>query len=388
MSNSGIGGRKKASRLRERKPRHMTRKITALILLVAAVGLAQPVDAGPTAGGIASDNIEYVRFVPFDIATATGARVVGDNLYVTSWRAFSIYDISDPADPQFLSTTPLGYKYANEDVDTNGNILLFSERIPDDVLHVWDVEDKSNPRRIAEIPGAGEHTVSCILGCRWAYGSDGLIIDLRDPSRPKVVGDWHKPVGLRGENHDVEEFKNGFVLTTPYDEAFHLVDVRRPKEPKVLAVGQPPELGQWIYHAAKWPNRGRDRFVMMQAEGYNGPIITFDATRWKKTRSFTEIDRFVVEGGSYVDGRSPTQRESSHWFDTHPDFNNGGLLAAGWYSHGTRIIRVSDRGKMEEVGYFLPYGGSTFAAYWISDDIIYSVDNNRGIDILRYTGDL
>ena len=58
----------------------------------------------------------------------------------------------------------------------------------------------------------------------------------------------------------------------------------------------------------------------------------------------------------------------------------------GWYEHGTRFLRVSSKGKISEVGYFLPAGGSTSAAYWVGRNIVYAVDYNRGLDILRFTG--
>lgn len=58
----------------------------------------------------------------------------------------------------------------------------------------------------------------------------------------------------------------------------------------------------------------------------------------------------------------------------------------GWYEHGTRFLDVSSQGKIKEVGYFLPVGGSTSAAYWLNKEIVYSVDYNRGLDILRFTG--
>ena len=45
---------------------------------------------------------------------------------------------------------------------------------------------------------------------------------------------------------------------------------------------------------------------------------------------------------------------------------------------------VDSKGKIKEIGYFLPYAGSTSAVYWVTDDIAYAVDYNRGIDILRF----
>lgn len=190
-------------------PLRMMRKLPVLLLVLGAVAMAAPVGAGPSTGGIASNNVEHVKLVPFDAGTAQGAAVIGKHLYVMSYRAISIYDVADPVNPQLLSTTPIGFAEQNEDIATDGKILLFSE-----------------------------------------FG------------------------------------------------------------------------------------------------------------------------------------------ESSHWFDEHPRFDDGGLLALAWYSDGTRLVRVSKTGEMKEIGYFVPHGGITTASYWINDRIIYSIDHNRGIHILRYTGDL
>jgi hypothetical protein len=49
-------------------------------------------------------------------------------------------------------------------------------------------------------------------------------------------------------------------------------------------------------------------------------------------------------------------------------------------------LKVSGRGQIRRVGYFLPHAGSTSAAYWLGRKVVYAVDYTRGINILRYTG--
>ena len=349
---------------------------------------ALPAGADPTAGAV-SPNVEHLAHVPFDAGTATGLRIVDEYMYVTSWRHFSIYDISAPRTPELLSTTPFGFQYENEDVATNGRILLFAETAPLPRVHVWDVEDKTNPQEIAtldtplgnSIPG-GEHTVSCILGCSYAYGSAGSVIDLRNPTRPKIVGNWLKAIGGMDKVHDIDEVNNGLIVTAPTDTPFQVVDVRVPTKPKVLAAGHPPT-GGWIYHGSRWPRRGADDFLMMNGEGSRSPLQTYDTRGWRKTKTFRRIDSYTMAGGNIVNGRSP-KSDGAHWFQENPTFRNGGYVVAGWYSQGTRVLQVDDKGKIKEVGYFLPYVGDTWASYWVDDEIIYSVDLVRGIDILRF----
>jgi hypothetical protein len=57
-----------------------------------------------------------------------------------------------------------------------------------------------------------------------------------------------------------------------------------------------------------------------------------------------------------------------------------------WYDHGTRFLEVKPTGKIEQVGYFLPYAGESSSTYWANDEIVYVADYSRGLDILRWTG--
>ena len=117
----------------------------------------------------------------------------------------------------------------------------------------------------------------------------------------------------------------------------------------------------------------------------SGAFMTWDATKADKG-AFTMIDEYRVVNGTWTDGNPPAQRNcTAHWFEEHPDFNNGGYVAAGFYDHGTRFFEVTSKGKIVEAGYFMAYAGQASAAYWITDEIVYTVDYNRGLDILRFS---
>lgn len=370
----------------------------AALLLIAGVPGAT---AGPGTYGVTSDNVEHVAFVPFEVGTATGAKVVGEYLYVTSWKNLAIYDISDPLDPQQLSQTPFGFKFENENVSTNGEIMLFAEQAPVDSLHVWSVEDKSNPTEIAVLQGAGSHTATCILDCRYSYGtydfvgpegpsSGATLVDLRDPANPKEVGHWNAELKF-DKVHDVTEVAPGRVVTASMPIAY--VDARKdPLKPEALAYGTNMDKRE---HSVIWPRGGKDRFIMSsfetnvtpRCEAGVGAFTVWDASRWKKTKSFTVLDEWYITNGTWVDGRPGVSAPlgcSPHWFEEHPDFHDGGIVAVGFYDHGTRFLEISDKGKVSEAGYFLPWRGSTSAAYWVTDEIVYSVDYERGLDILRF----
>ena len=363
----------------------------AAIALVVA--LMAPVSAGP-ADGFSSDNIEFVRQIPLE-RTAAAARVLGDRLYLTTYRSFTIYDISDPLDPVVLSTNNLSIQASNEDVDTNGEIMLISEEVPLGRLHVWDVEDATNPAEIAILDGAGDHTMTCVLDCSIGYGANGTVVDLSDPSSPEIMGNWLLgfPNMFANSVHDVTEVRPGIVLTS--SDPMMLLDLREdPVHPRLLANGWGGLPGIW--HSNLWPRGGRDRFSMLSTEGgtmggicdgSSGQFSVWDMRGHQKTHTFRLADSSPMENGTHTDGRAaPGLGCSAHWFDVHPDFSNGGLVAMAGYAHGVRLLEVSRTGEISEAGHFLGHTAETWATLWVGPDVIYSIDFKRGLDILRYTG--
>jgi hypothetical protein len=368
--------------------------ISAIASLLAFGALptagAGPVAGGPSSGGLSSDNVEFVRTVP--IATdAVGGRLIGKYFYANDQNKVMIFDTTDPLDPQLTGfvTMPQELVLSREDLDGNGKILIVPN-LGD--LHIIDVEDKTNPQVIATLDGGGQHTMSCVLDCTYAYGSDGHIVDLRDPSDPKLVGDWGDGMPTGG-GHDVTEVAPGLVLTAT--QPIMYLDIRKnPTKPKLLALGSSAD-GRFI-HTSRWARGGKDKFLLMAGETNikprcneaNGAFMTWDASKWKKTKTFTMIDEYRVTNGTYTDGKPAVNAVgcSSHWHEAHPSFNNGGLVAAAFFEHGARFIDVSSKGKIEEIGWFLPARGSTGAVYWRTPRILYAMNYLGGIDVLRFTG--
>jgi hypothetical protein len=63
-------------------------------------------------------------------------------------------------------------------------------------------------------------------------------------------------------------------------------------------------------------------------------------------------------------------------------------VALATYENGTRFLQIGANGKITEQGYFVPLGGATSAPHWApgGSDIVYAVDYERGLDVLKYTG--
>jgi hypothetical protein len=340
-------------------------------------------------GGVTSDNVEYVANFARHSDTS-GAKLVDGYYYVTTERDLSIYDVKDPLHPALVGSTLLAFPgeptFTEEDPDTNGRILVVSNT---DTL-IYDVSDKTAPKLLGRLPGLDQHTMTCVLDCTWVYGSEGAIVDLRDPAHPKLAGAWTDDLQPEPTSfHDVTEVSPGLLVTS--SQPMLVLDARTdPQHPKVLGTARTPG----FLHANLWPHQGQDRFVLAGGEAM-GPacddsasatFMTLDASAFATTHTFPLVDQYRMHTGAVVDGRQAASSWCVHWFSAHPSFANGGLVAIAWYEQGTRFLRVDGAGKIEEIGYYLPTAGQASDADWITDRILYVADYLRGVDIVRFTG--
>ncbi len=173
---------------------------------------------------ITSDNVTHLKNIPRH-ADSSGARKLGNFFYITTGRDVAIYDVSTPEDPELVGELMLPAvaepAFAEEDVDTNGEILLVENQ---GTLFVIDVVDKANPVVKSQLNDADVHTISCVLDCRYAYGNNGKIFDLTDPADPKLaMVNWEEKFPTES-THDVTEVAPGVILTA--SQPMMLLDAR------------------------------------------------------------------------------------------------------------------------------------------------------------------
>jgi hypothetical protein len=197
--------------------------------------------------------------------------------------------------------------------------------------------------------------------------------------------------------HDVNEVAPGRVLTS--SDPMVLLDTRNPAKPKLLATS---ELNGEFIHSSKWPSNGKDRFALSTGEtwlpgadarcdGTSGAFTTWNTTGWQKGKALTKIDVFRPPSGTYADGRPPSGNTfgcSTHWFEHNPTFHNGGIVGMTFFNQGTHFMRVDSKGKISDEGWFVPHAGNAAALEWATNRIAYSIDLQRGFDVLQYNGKL
>jgi hypothetical protein len=397
----------------------MRSPLLAFLALLATTAAAAPAAAAPP-DAVMSDNVEYLGSIQQDAGLTTGAKVLGDRMFVTSGKNISIYDITDPAAPQALGAMKTNIAWENEEVPTNGEVLAFASDFysvgvpecvaalaPTGCVQFFDVRDPSNIKQVGTIPIAN-HTVECALDCQFFYGRAGTIIDARgilEGTAPKVIGDWIEAMAAQGvessDCHHIRELRPGILLTACQPFAvisINAEDGGSPEMPKVLYTGEAAK----FVHSARWPREGSDKFLMTggeenftaRCELNNSEFSVYsaeDVLTGASTRFEGPLAQVGPAGnGVYADGKPVAGALgcSVHWFHEHPTFRDGGLVAISEYEDGVRFLQIKPDGQIEEQGHFLSLGSSSSAPKWAGkDDIIYSIDYVRGIDILRWKGD-
>src|SRR4051812_20971760 len=227
----------------------MTRRvrITAIGLgaLTAALAPASASAQSPPPPGSQSANVKALTTLPEP--NGISANFKGNLMYLSTSRGLSIYDIKNPESPQRLSFFALP-NFENEDVDTNGDILLISNDPSEGkgVLYIFDVKDPKNPKILSSLdtglidtfgvlPYGTGHTATCIQNCKYVYlagtarGVD--IADLTDPAHPKLVGEFAAPEATGITSHDVQVDSEGLAWIVGYDgtAAYDTTDALHPR---------------------------------------------------------------------------------------------------------------------------------------------------------------
>ncbi|MPZ71857.1 MAG: hypothetical protein GEU74_01285 [Nitriliruptorales bacterium] len=405
----------------------VTLPATALEVTTSALPVSPLVHLDPGAGYFTSPNLEYIGTLRND-APGVGARVLTvdgqKRLYMTGVRGLSIYDVDDPAQPQLLGHLEIPH-WENEDVTVSrdGRTVLMSEFMGT-YMHVVEVRDLPNGLLLPVIVGFTEgpsgHIVDCVDdGCDWVYGSEGVIIDLRDKTNPVVTDrNWARLNGLPTNGHNLQFDDTGLLWTdtTPISA----LDVSDPLNPVAIVKGDKAvqtENRTAYQHNNLRPNarlykqRGIDAKgikpgALLMGNGEtnfsgtcqddSGPFSTYrikDMTPGT-TDALQIADVFRPVSGDYADGNPAVNGLgcSGHWFTIQPEDLTAGKkipasydVAAAWYEHGTRLLNVdASTGEITQKGYFQPVVGAASAAYWIDNEYIYVVDYERGIDVLRF----
>lgn len=385
-------------------------------------------------GYVSSSNVTYVGTIP-QTTDGVGARVVKNRLFVTSTKDLQVFDITNPTIPTRLGSISVNVEFENEQVPTDGKVLGISGQTPTvnaagvcpgnvslGCVALFDVRGKGAPVLVQTVPSVGDHTQTCLdyegETCAFMFGSSGNVVDLRGFSAAsrvpatKAAFNWQTVVRANNggvalplaSGHHQTQIRPGVLMTASrpqYLISINAADGGSPSMPKVLGsanfAGAPDDKSRFT-HSTEWARGGKDSILLTGGEtnfqptcgATNGAFSTFVVSGDPLVNpTFTFADQVRPKEGNFLDGNPPPGSFklgcSVHWFEPRQDFRDGGIVAMASYENGTKFLDISSTGKISEVGFFLPLGGSTSAPHWASDGkTVYLVDYTRGLDIVTF----
>jgi len=421
----------------------MARVLTPLILACFVSAVLPSISSAAGPGLAESCNVELIAHLDIEgggmIDVRDGIACIG---HMAPPYATSILDVSDPGRPRILSRLKTRANTHSHKARICGNIMITnSEQYSDSTLGyvfntllgrgeevglgVYDISDPSNPAEIAfmkaggmslnNIP-AGVHRFEFDCERKLAYISataDGyrgnivMIIDMSDPRNPREIGRWwltgqweaggERPTWKRNECHVHHPNRLNDRLYVPlWFGGFAIVDISNISSPKTLSYLN-PEHSSPIHTTLPVGHdiMGR-RWLVVFDEDITDECENPAASMWLVDISDEGkpdiVSSFqVAEGGTYsrCDGKKG-KRFGAH--QPHEFVGEDNLVYAAWFSAGLQIIDISNPYEPKQVGYYVPepVSGYDFPQgndVFVDDKgLIYLIDRNNGLDILRFTG--
>jgi hypothetical protein len=368
---------------------------------------------------------------------------------------FSVIDVRDPRDPKPVNYVPTPPRTWSIHLQAHDNLLLvingmnlyldpvlmdektyYSGSMAEKTVHgggtrgytagirIFDISDRPNPREIGFLPidGVGVHRI-WYVGGRWAYASallDGfidtvmIIIDLDDPTRPKIVSTNWLP-GMHAGGGEVPAWDRNLryschhpivagdtAYVTWRDGGISLVDVKDRSNPKTIVHRTwCPPYGGGTHNALPLPDR--DLLVVVD-ESVRDECA--DGIKYTWLFDIREPTNPVSISTMPTPAEADYAKKGAHFGPHNIHENRPGSFVSSdrifttYQNAGVRVFDISNAYEPKEVGALVPPAPSKMmdtrpgraqviqsADIFVDrNQIMYVTDTNAGLYIMEMTG--
>ena len=416
----------------------------------AADPLNDPAEIGRSGTALQADqigrsaNVERAASVapsgPLASGTGTDIAFQGNKAFVGNYNGFTIFDVSNPAQPKTISQVLC--PGSQNDISVSGNLLYLStdsSRSDDSCsstsqsatikdswegMKIFDISDVRNPKYIKSVEtSCGSHTHTLIPGkksefiyvssyspnesypdCKPPHDSISIIeVPKKNPTAAKVVAEPNLfPDGgtesddlLAGGTsgcHDITAYPQKKIAAGACMGDGIILDIKNPAAPKVIERVSDPNFAFW--HSATFNNSGTK--VVFTDELGGGGAATCN-TEVGPTRGADAI--YDLSKKNKLTFKSYFKISRHQTDDENCVAHNGSLvpikgkdiMVQSWYMGGTQVWDFTDSAHPKEIGYFErgpaagDDGGGTWSSYYYNGHV-YSSDLGKGFDILKLKG--
>jgi hypothetical protein len=411
--------------------------VTRALALAALAVLAL---AAPAAAQESSPNVTRVANVP-EPRTAIAVNFIGDTMFVSTTTGIFSYDVKDPAKPALLGVLPM-YIWENEDMDVDrkrGRLFISRDPrgfttpatpgtlFPVGAVHVIDVRDPRVMKQVGFFPVPAGHTTTCVNDCDvvWTGGPFAnpqtqaefrgrpiYATDVTDPANPKPCPapiDTGRNDGVTDYVHDVQVDSRGVAWVSgaggvrgywtsgehrnPVTGQVETATGCKPVPYAGSGSGSEATPSRFMHNSWRDPDGAGGEDVLYATEenitsncATSGRFVTYDLRGTYDGEGFKDtattkhrmraLDTWTPEGAEGASGCA-----SAHYFAARGD----GITANAFYGQGIRFLDVSDPADIRQVGWYRPSGTNAWAASFHKGHV-FTADNGRGVDVLRFEG--
>ena len=355
---------------------------------------------------------------------------------------FSVVDVTDPRAPKVLTQVPT----ATADVRCNslglaGDVLIVAQQtarpgLPGGGIRIYDVADPAHPKETTFFDTSGEHSRGAhfvwFVDGQYAYLSTGardfvpthqsddqflMILDVRDPAKPREVGRWWLPGTRQGDREPPPprlKIDSGYRMHSLHipperpdrayvgwiDGGVVVLDVSDRAHPRLVARRSwyPPDAG-YTHTVVPLVDRGllvaAEEAVRDACEDWPKRVWLLDATPETRPEPLVPLpppanfDALCKSGGRFgahnihVNRPGPFSRRLSR------------TVVGAFFNGGVRVYSIADPRRPEEIGFFVPASppGNRTGTIQMNDvyvdekGLIYANDRlTGGLYVLEYTG--
>jgi hypothetical protein len=353
------------------------------------------------------------------VVVADGIAYIG---HMRSPHGTSIVDVRDPRNCRELATIGMPPGTHSHKVRVSNGLMVVNHElngadkspVPADFrggIGIYDVAKPERPHQLAHWDTAGKGVHRFDFDGRYAYlsatmegyvGTIVLIMDLKEPARPREVGRWwmpgqwtaggEQPTWARDMHRCHHPLRLGNRLYTSYWMAgFVILDVEDLGKPKLVSgLDWSPPFSCPTHTALPLPFeiRGR-RYLVVADEDVQREEGEVPAFMWMvdvtDERHPAAVGSFQVEG--IEAGPQPTMTACHQPCEKV----TGTEIPFAWFAHGLRIIDVGNPHSPREVAHFVPdapAGTDCVSSNDVTVDergLIYLIDRRRGLTIVERT---
>ena len=354
-------------------------------------------------------NFEQLGQESFDaVGWHAGLALYEHCAYVGNRRGslINIVDISDPTQPEQVSALPFpdGSQPAELRVLPAQHLLVVADLTNDVSLLTFDISDCSSPQPLGSLVLASQphefflwsnaaHT-RAFVATDQAGPPDLLVIDLDDAAVPVEIARWSATDdGLTGPLHSVSVNAAGDTAYLALSaQGLAIADLELPIIRVRRQADESPALAAFpgAHSAVSFAGAA---FAVLTAEFYDCPFGGLAVAQL-----FDPAQPEIVAHVGLQENRCEDTPDEAI-FSAHNPLVVDNLVFISWYAGGLVALDVSDPFQPVLVGRFVPSGlGAAAESYvggypvqmWsypiVRDGLIYIVDIQSGLYVLRYTG--